>query len=125
MTVQRQVADISKDLEIQLCEIFEFIYYSLTVDELTDISSIEQMCIFACGITSHFEVFEEFVDLHSMQGYKGMNLIQAVLCSLQKHNLELSKLMGLFTDGVFSVIGCKMEWRLFANICMTYISRIN
>jgi hypothetical protein len=37
------------------------VYYSLAVDESTDIIGI-----FSSGVTSDFEVFEELVNLHSM-----------------------------------------------------------
>jgi hypothetical protein len=43
-----------------------------------------------------------------MQGWsKVSDLIQALLCSLWKHNLGLSELVGIVTDGAPSVIGSK------------------
>jgi hypothetical protein len=76
MTLQRWVADVS-DVETHLSEIFrECVYCSLTVDGSLDITSVAQMCIFVCGIMSDFEVFEELVDLHSIQGQiKGLDFI--------------------------------------------------
>jgi len=69
MTVQRWVADISKDAETQFSEIFnKCVYYSLVVNESKDITSIAKMCILAHGITFDFEVFEELADVHSVQG---------------------------------------------------------
>jgi len=45
----------------------------------------------------------ELVDLHSMQAQtSGSDFIQALLCSLQKHNLEL------VNDDVPSMSGSKM-----------------
>jgi hypothetical protein len=35
---------------------------------------------------------------------KGSDFIQALLYSLQKHNLELSKLVGIVTDGAPSAV---------------------
>jgi hypothetical protein len=85
------------------------------------------MCIFACGVTPDFEVFVELVDLHSMQDQtEGSHFIQALLCNLQKHDLELSKLPDIVTDGAPSMIGSKMGWYLyFTNICTMYISRMS
>jgi len=61
-----------------------------------------------CGIRTDFEVFEELVDLHSMQGQtKGSVFTQALLCSLQKHNSKLSKLVSIGTDYVPFIIGPK------------------
>jgi hypothetical protein len=103
--VQRWVADISKDVETQLSEILKCVYHSLTVVESMDITSTAHMCIVVCGVTSDFEVFEELVGIHSMQGLtNGSDFIQALLCSLQKHNLELSKLVGIITDGAPSAL---------------------
>lgn len=57
-----------------------------------DVTSTLQVCIFACGITSSFEVFELLVALHSVQVLiKGPDFIQALLHNRQKHNLELLK----------------------------------
>jgi hypothetical protein len=80
----------------------------MIIDVSVIITSTAQMCVFACGVTSDFEMFEEHVNLHSIQGQtKGLDFILALLYSLQKHNLELSKLGGIVTGGVPSVIGSK------------------
>jgi hypothetical protein len=47
-------------------------------------------------LTSGFEVFEEFADIHSI----GSDFIHALLCSLQNHNLELFKPVGIVTVSV-------------------------
>jgi hypothetical protein len=53
--VQRRVDDINKDAEIQFSDIFNnCVYYSLVVDESTDVTSTEQMRIFARRVTSDF-----------------------------------------------------------------------
>jgi hypothetical protein len=67
------------------------------------------MSIFARGVTSNFEVFGDVVDLHSVQDQtKRSDFIQALLCSLQKHKLEQSKLEVIVTDGAPSMIDSKM-----------------
>jgi hypothetical protein len=58
MAVQRCAHDISKHVETQLSEILnKRVYYPLTVDKSTDVTSTAQICIFARGVTSDFEVF--------------------------------------------------------------------
>lgn len=53
---------------------------------------------------------DELVDIHPMQGQtKGSDFIQALLCSLQKQNLEPSKLVGIVTDGVPSMPGSEND----------------
>jgi hypothetical protein len=104
MTVQRWIPDISKDVETQFSKVNnKCVHFSLAADETTDITSTVQICIFAHSVSSDFQVFE---GLHSMQGHtKGLDFIQALLCSLQKHNFELSKFVGTVTDATPFMIG--------------------
>jgi hypothetical protein len=73
MTVHWWIADISEAVDAYLSEIFEHVYYSLTIYESTDITSAVHMFTFACGITSDFEVYVELVDLQTV----GPDFIQA------------------------------------------------
>jgi hypothetical protein len=84
ITVQRRVSDSSEDAEAQLSVIFnKCAYYSLNVQKSMDITSTVHIFVFSRGVTADFEVFEELVDLHSMQGQtKGSDYVQALLCSL-------------------------------------------
>jgi hypothetical protein len=52
----------------------------------TDTTSTSQICIFAGGVTSDFEMFEELVDLHPGNA-KRSDIVEALLLYLQKHNL--------------------------------------
>jgi hypothetical protein len=52
----------------------------------TDITSTSEIRIFAGGVTSDFEMFEELVDLHQGNA-KRSDIFQALLLYLQKHNL--------------------------------------
>jgi len=52
----------------------------------TDTTSTSEIYIFAGGVTSDFEMFEELVDLH--QGNtKRSDIVEALLVYLQKRNL--------------------------------------
>jgi hypothetical protein len=86
------------------------VYFSQADDESTDITSTTQMSISAGGVTFDFEVFEELVDLHSMQGQtKKLDFIQSLLCSRQKHEFELFEPVGSVTDATPSMT---MVWCL-------------
>jgi hypothetical protein len=51
MTVDTQIADISKDVETELPKILKkYVYYPLTVDESMDITSTVQMVVVECGV---------------------------------------------------------------------------
>jgi len=54
-----------------------------------------------------------------MQGQaNGSDFIQVLLCSLQKHKLELFTLVGPVTNGVPTMIICKMVGSFFfTSIC--------
>jgi hypothetical protein len=52
----------------------------------TDTTSTSDICIFAGGVTSDFEMFEELVDLHQANA-KRSDIVEALLLYLQKHNL--------------------------------------
>lgn len=110
MTIQRRITEITADIGITCSKIFQnCIKFSLAVDESTDVTSIAQLCIYARCVTSNFEIFEEFVELYPMKDQtRGSDLLQALLSSMQKHNLDLSKLAGIVTDGAPSMIGTKI-----------------
>jgi hypothetical protein len=79
----------------------------LVVDESTSLPTA-QVYIFALDVTSDSELLEGLVDLPSMQGQtKGHNSIQA-LYSLQTHNLELHKRVGIVINVALSVIGSRV-----------------
>jgi len=77
------------------------------------------MYIFAHNIISDFEVCKaRQMDQIPFRHY--------CMCSLQKHNLEPSELMGIVTDCMPSVIGSKMVVYLFCkSIYTSLVSRIN
>jgi putative ubiquitin-RnfH superfamily antitoxin RatB of RatAB toxin-antitoxin module len=110
MTIQRRITDISADIVTKFSTIFKnCIKFSLAVDESTDVTSIAQLCIYARCITSDYEIFEELLELYPMKDQtRGSDLLQALLSSIQKHNLDLSKLSGIVTDGAPSMIGSKI-----------------
>jgi hypothetical protein len=78
------------------------------------------------GVTSDFEVFEELVDHHSIQGQAtGSYSVQAFLCSVQKHHLEPSKLVGTVTDDAPFMTGSKMTSHLYKHIHELGLELIN
>jgi hypothetical protein len=106
MTAQRRVADISMHVETQFSHICNKCVYWLLMKQRT--FSTAETCIFARDVTSEFEVFQELVNVNSVQGQtEVLNFILPLQCRLQKVNLELSKLLGMVTDAVPFMIGCK------------------
>jgi hypothetical protein len=52
----------------------------------TDTTSTSEICTFAGGVTSDFEMFEELVDLYQGNA-KRSDIVEAFLLYLPKHNL--------------------------------------
>nr|XP_042903463.1 general transcription factor II-I repeat domain-containing protein 2A-like [Parasteatoda tepidariorum] len=68
-TITERIENIDKNLISQLTtKTQKFIFYSITMDESTDISDTAQLLIFVRGIDAHFEITEELAGLQSMKG---------------------------------------------------------
>jgi len=107
MTMQRRIIDMSSQIKGKFSEVTnKFVYYSLAVDESTDITSTSQLAIFIRGVTSTFDVYEELLELCPMKGQtRGSDLLQCLLTCLSKQQLDLTKLIGIVTDGAPAMIG--------------------
>ena len=68
----------------------------LAPNQSTVINSTAQTCLFSHNVIPDSQVFE--VSPLKGSSYKGSDFIQKLLCSLQKQNLESSKLVGTVTD---------------------------
>lgn len=107
MTVQRRVHDIADDLSKQLeksCS--HFVYYSLALDESTDIKDTAQLLVFIRGVNENFEVTQELAELCSMHGRTtGEEISKEVKDVIEKLKLPWEKLAGVCTDGAPAMMG--------------------
>lgn len=106
-TVQRRITEMSDNIYDQLKKKSNDIwFYSLAVDESTDICSTAQFMIFYRAVTADFEIFEELLGISALQGRTtGAELLSNLLLQLDKAGLDLNKLAGITTDGAPSMIG--------------------
>ena len=131
-TVGRRTDALSSNLEDILAEnASKFSYYSLALDESTDITDTAQLVVFIRGVTDEFQI-KEFVDLASMKSTTtGDDLTLEVLKMTKKFQLNPKKLSGLTTDGAPAMVGkhkgfCKTFLEAFGaqkvvlNHCITY-----
>ncbi|CAK1590621.1 unnamed protein product [Parnassius mnemosyne] len=101
MTIQRRIMSLSGNIAEQLNEKTKIIeFFSLALDESTDISSTAQLLIFIRGVTKDFEVLEELLGMCSLKGQtRGVDILNVLLNECSK------TLSGVATDGAPSMIG--------------------
>lgn len=81
-------------------------FFSLALDESTDICDVAQLSIFIRGIDDNFSVFEELLSLESLHGKtRGSDIFDKVKSCLENLQIDSSKLISVCTDGAPSMIG--------------------
>lgn len=107
MTVQRRITALADNIEEQLAtKSRSFEYFSIALDESTDISSTAQLLIFLRGVTQNFEVSEELIGMSSLTSQtKGSDMLEALLEKCSIMDLDLTKISGITTDGAPSMVG--------------------
>lgn len=108
-TIANRIEEISDDLRHQLkskTEAFE--YFSLAIDESTDVKGIAQLAIFVRGIDANFNITEELLELVPMlDTTTSADIVEKVEMSMNEYALPLEKLKCLVTDGAPAMIGCE------------------
>jgi len=106
-TVTRRINNISQEICLTLdTKSKNFEYFSLTLDESTDLTDTAQLAIFIRGVNSAMEVTEEFLDLASLKNTTtGRDIKEAVFKCMEDHQLDIKKLIGITTDGAPSMVG--------------------
>ena len=74
--------------------------FSLALDESTDIVDTAQLAIFIRGVDSTLAVTEQMLSLQSMKDTTtGADILREVKHVIEEHQLDLSKLVSIATDG--------------------------
>lgn len=108
MTVQRRVTDIADNIKENLEQYSKkFKYYSIAIDESTDVRDTAQLLVFIRGVNEKFEVMEELAGLCSMQGRTtGKEIAENVkICITENLHLCFKNLVSICTDGAPSMRG--------------------
>ena len=108
-TVTRRVENISDFLISDLrIDIKHFVKFTLALDETCCRSDTAQMAFFIRGIDGDFNLKECFLDIsHMKDTTTGSDILSAMLEVIKKHDIDISKLTGIATDGCPSLIGCR------------------
>lgn len=107
VTVARRIEDLAGDIErVFLERASQFVYYSVALDESTDITDTAQLAVFIRGVDRNFVVTEEMAALVPMKGStKGSDLYESFIAVVNKYKLNMSNLAGIATDGAPAMVG--------------------
>ena len=85
----------------------ESLFYTVMVDETTDVSNSEQVVICIRWVSKKFEVHEEFIGLYVVKKIDANTLLTVIRDVLHRLGIPLSKLRGQCYDGAASMSGSK------------------
>ena len=109
-TVTRRIDELATNIEMGLKELAsKFKYFSLAIDESTDVTNTAQLAVFVRGIDDDFNITEEMLGLQAMKDTTtGEDIFQELKILMAKFNLHFEKLHGLSTDGAPAMVGSKV-----------------
>lgn len=105
-TVSRRINDMASKVTGSLQNILEKCeFFSLALDESTDIADIGQLLIFVRTINEEFEIHEELLELRSLEtSKKGIDIFSALDDVVSKYG-GFEKCSGIATDGAKAMVG--------------------
>ncbi|UYV71169.1 EPM2AIP1 [Cordylochernes scorpioides] len=100
-TVARRVENIAENISSQLFDKNGHVeWFSLALDESTDVSDTAQVLIYIRGVDKSYEVHEELLDMYSIHGTTtGTDIFKGVEMAINKKNLRWKNLKCITTDG--------------------------
>ena len=106
-TITRRIEDLSEDVKTRQQDCLKNLkYFSIAIDESTDTTDTAQLAAFVRGVSSNFDIFEDFVELVPMKGTTtGADVLKALLQCTNRMSLDLSKLVSITTNGAPAMIG--------------------
>ncbi|UYV73039.1 EPM2AIP1, partial [Cordylochernes scorpioides] len=93
-TVARRVENIAENISSQLFDKNGHVeWFSLALDESTDVSDTAQVLIYIRGVDKSYEVHEELLDMYSIHGTTtGTDIFKGVEMAINKKNLRWKNL---------------------------------
>ena len=106
-TTVRRVDDIGNHIKSQLKDKAKgFKWFSLALDESTDITDTAQLLLFIRGVNTEFEVTEELASMNSLHGTTtGEDIFKEVKKTRTHFNLQWNQLKCVTTDGGKNMCG--------------------
>ena len=108
-TVARRIEDLGGDIIQQIKEKTKsFCWYSLALDESTDVCDTSQLLVFIRGVDSEFNVTQESASVHSMHSTTtGKGFFNEVRKTIAEYNLEWKQVQCVTIDGGKNMSGTK------------------
>lgn len=106
-TITRRIEELGGNVYAQLQQkTKEYDFFSLALDESTDVQDTAQLLIFIRGVSANFEMCEDLAALQSLKGTTtGEDIFGKVCQTMEDLNLDWSKLVSITTDGAPSMVG--------------------
>ena len=82
-------------------------FYSVMIDETTDVSNVEQVVVCFRWVSENFDVHEDFVGLYEVESTGAERLYQVITDVMLRLNLTASKVRGQCYDGASAMSGKK------------------
>lgn len=105
-TVTRRIFDIHNHVDMKMKQVMQDCkYFSLALDESTDVTDVSQLMVFARTIDNAFDVHEELLKLASLHDTtKGSDIFNAVTSAVGEYG-GFEKLSTVVTDGAPAMQG--------------------
>lgn len=109
-TIVRRIEKIELNICDQLTsKIDACLFFSIALDESTDVTDTAQLLIFIRMINNDFEITEELLSMISLKGRTTAKIIYGEIeTCFAKYNLQWAKLVNVTTDGAPNMVGCKI-----------------
>ena len=108
-TVASRIQDMGNNIAVQLANrTAKSFFFTLAIDESTDITDTGQLSIFIRGISSDLELFEDLLALWALYNTtKGFDIAEVVMKVVSERipGVQWSQLAGITTDGAPSMTG--------------------
>lgn len=106
-TIERRQGDLAGMVRSDIKEsLSKCSYFSLCLDESTDVTSYAQLVVFVRWVSRDCKVHECFLDIFTMEEHTtGKDFFLAFREIAERSSLDLSKLASVCTDGCSSMVG--------------------
>lgn len=107
-TMQDMLQTITQQIQLPIMQdLNSSTYYSILIDETTDISIVKQMTLMARYFTPNMELKTTFLELIDLPDGKADTIMTSLKNFFTTHQLDTSRLIGFGSDGASVMVGRK------------------